>query len=278
MIKVANRSDLWFILLMNLLLVTASGVHEQREEGESYGPIKPINCTFGIPFQLEEGQTLFLENGKIKIQSLGVLEDSRCPLDLDCVWGGEVIVGFKITENGKNISNFNLSISEIQKESSFRRIDRYLINLRDVVPHPSINVKIEHSNYKASLIVHKIDSLVQDLKVEDETTQYYAIIALGSIRDIDVVEPLVDVLDQDNDSYIRGAAAWALGKIGDLRAIDPLIRAFNDNDSYVQWSAAEALAEINESKTVELLIKALDDNSSDVRETAAQALGSIGNT
>ena len=65
MIKVANRSDLWFILLMNLLLVTASGVHELSEEGESYGPIKPINCTFGIPFQLEEGQTLFLENGKI---------------------------------------------------------------------------------------------------------------------------------------------------------------------------------------------------------------------
>jgi len=64
MIKVANRSDLWFILLMNLLLVTASGVHELSEEGESYGPIKPINCTFGIPFQLEEGQTLFLENGK----------------------------------------------------------------------------------------------------------------------------------------------------------------------------------------------------------------------
>lgn len=248
MIKMANQSGLWFILLMNLLLVTASGVHEQSEEGGSYGPIKPTNCTFGIPFQLEEGQTLFLENGKIKIQSLGVLEDSRCPLDLDCVWGGEVIVGFKITENGKNISNFNLSISEIQKESSFRRIDRYLINLRDVVPHPSINVKIEPSNYKASLIVHRIDSLVQDLKVEDETTQYYAIIALGSIRDINFVEPLVDVLDQDNGSYIWGAAAWALGSIGNPRAIDPLIQALKDENKVVQNSAGRSLEWINYTK------------------------------
>ena len=91
------------------------------------------------------------------------------------------------------------------------------------------------------------------------------------------VPGLLEALE-DPAPEVRYRAAWALGKIGDLRAIDPLIRAFNDNDSYVQWSAAEALAEINESKTVELLIQALDDNSSDVRETAAQALGSIGNT
>jgi len=213
MIKMANQSSLWLILFMNLLPIMASGVHAQNEGEESYGPINPINFSVGIPFQLEEGKTLFLENGKIKIESLGVLEDTRCPLDLECFWGGEVIIGFRITENGKNVSNFNLSIGEIPKESAFRRIDKYIINLQDVVPYPSIGVKIYHSNYKASLIVHSIDSLVKDLKVEDDTTQYYAIIALGSIRDINVVEPLVDVLDQDNDSDIRGAAAWALGKI-----------------------------------------------------------------
>lgn len=188
---------------MNLFVIMASGVHAQNEGGESYGPINPINFSVGIPFQLEEGETLFLEKEKIKIESLGVLEDTRCPSDLDCFWGGEVTIGFRITEDEKNISNFNLSIGEIPKESAFRRIDKYIINLQDVVPYPSICVKIDQTNYKALLIVHSIDSLVKDLKVGDDTTQYFAIIALGSIRDKYVVESLVDMLDQDNDSDIN---------------------------------------------------------------------------
>jgi len=41
---------------------------------------------------------------------------------------------------------------------------------------------------------------------------------------------------------MRSGAAEALGRIGDARAVESLIKALNDADSDVRRSAAEALA------------------------------------
>jgi hypothetical protein len=46
------------------------------------------------------------------------------------------------------------------------------------------------------------------------------------------------ILDlQDKDAKVLGEAAWALGKTGDSKANDPLIRALSDKQSNVRdWS------------------------------------------
>ena len=49
---------------------------------------------------------------------------------------------------------------------------------------------------------------------------------LGKIGDARAIEPLVGALgDEDEYEYVRGASAEALGKIGDARAIEPLVAA-----------------------------------------------------
>jgi HEAT repeat protein len=81
---------------------------------------------------------------------------------------------------------------------------------------------------------------------------------------------------------VREAAARALGKIGDTRAVEPLVEALKD-DIHVRWRAAEALLEIGKtSASVEPLVEALKDEDSyvfndwHVREAAAEALVKIG--
>ena len=49
---------------------------------------------------------------------------------------------------------------------------------------------------------------------------------------------------KDKDKHVRGSAAGALGEIGDMRAVEPLIDKLKDKDENVQTWVAGALEEI----------------------------------
>jgi HEAT repeat protein len=58
------------------------------------------------------------------------------------------------------------------------------------------------------------------------------------------VDPLLGALS-DGDASVRVAAAWALGRIEDRRAVTPLTRLLlDDADAGVRRAAAEALGDI----------------------------------
>lgn len=85
------------------------------------------------------------------------------------------------------------------------------------------------------------------------------------------IDPLIASLQEPDE--IKRRAIRALGKIGDVRAIEPLIAAFGD--ARVQNDVAVALVWIGV-PSVEPLIAALADPNEGVREFAAAALGAIG--
>lgn len=97
---------------------------------------------------------------------------------------------------------------------------------------------------------------------------------LGKIGDVRAVEPLIDAL-HDNNWRVRGAAVCALAKIG-IPAIEPLIRSSRDTDWGFRASVVRTLGEIGDSKAIDTLISALDDEDSMVRGSAAIALAKIG--
>ena len=92
------------------------------------------------------------------------------------------------------------------------------------------------------------------------------------------VGPLIAVLeDKRVDRDARAEAADALGKLGDSRAVQPLILAMNDDD--VRYSAAKALANIG-TAAVEPSIAVLKDKRLDghARAEAARTLGKLGDS
>jgi len=97
--------------------------------------------------------------------------------------------------------------------------------------------------------------------------------ALGRIGDSRAVEPLIAAL-KDEDFLVRGAAAQALGEIGDLRAVEPLAAALKDEE-HTRSCAADALWRLG-TPAVEPLIAALKDEDFLVRRWAAVTLGHIG--
>ena len=87
----------------------------------------------------------------------------------------------------------------------------------------------------------------------------------------------IRALFKSTDWTVRGTAAEALGKMGDKRAVWPLIQTLKDKQEYVRELAAEALGEIGDKRAVQFLMKVLKkDKDKDVREAAMEALGKMG--
>jgi HEAT repeat protein len=123
--------------------------------------------------------------------------------------------------------------------------------------------------------VDRIEDLINKLKDENWPIRRSAAAALGKIGDPRAVGPLIAVL-KDMDYRPRRKAVKALGNFGDIRAVEPLFNALNDKDVVVRTQAAESLRKIGNTGIVEPFIKALKDKRRYVREKAADVLDKIG--
>lgn len=106
---------------------------------------------------------------------------------------------------------------------------------------------------------------------EDLGLRYYAAWWLGKFRVKSslAVESLINALEDEEDRApdggfpLRRNAAKALGKLGDLRAVEPLIACFECDDYYVRESAAQALEMLGDRRAIPplmgLLEKAVDN-------------------
>jgi HEAT repeat protein len=98
--------------------------------------------------------------------------------------------------------------------------------------------------------------------------------ALGKIGDARAVEPLIAVFG-DKDWRVDAAAVTALGQIG-TPAVESLIVALKDkNEAVHRAAAAEALGKIGDPQALEPLIATIEGESWDVRRAAAAAMVAI---
>ena len=98
---------------------------------------------------------------------------------------------------------------------------------------------------------------------------------LGKIGDARAVEPLISAFkDESEVQHVRKAAVEALGKIGDARAVEPLVVALRDGEGWQRKATSEALGRIGDARAIEPLMAALSDYW-DVRKAAAEALVAI---
>lgn len=126
-----------------------------------------------------------------------------------------------------------------------------------------------------------VESLIQDLKDDDNNVRSHAIYSLGQIGDEKAVEPLIQVMDDENERIdVRNHAICVLGEIGDRRAVEPLIQVLKnkEEETSVRMGATRALAEIGDRRALEPLIQAMNDKDESVRNHAEYALIQFGET
>ena len=105
---------------------------------------------------------------------------------------------------------------------------------------------------------------------------------LGHSYSPEAVEPLINLLHQDWNGYVRKGVVWALGNSGDRRSVKPLIHALKTDIPAVRLWAASALAQVAK-LTYEDIITAIPplieslrrDEVAAVRSNCAWSIGQL---
>ena len=126
-----------------------------------------------------------------------------------------------------------------------------------------------------------IQTLIKQLNSKDSQTCITAARELGRLGDKRAVEPLIACLNNTSirNPFIRSAAAEALGQIGDPRAVEPLIACLNDTsirNPFIKSAAAEALGQIGDQRAVEPLAASLKSREYILYRPVIEALDKIG--
>lgn len=120
-----------------------------------------------------------------------------------------------------------------------------------------------------------VQILLQALKEDGAYTTQDLIAALADLGEMRALEPIVKALGSTTKE-VRWNAIIALGKLGDASAVGPLADFLTDKDESFRGNAAKALGEIRNPSAVPTLLDALNDREPSVRGFVAEALGMIG--
>ncbi|MEM9953623.1 MAG: HEAT repeat domain-containing protein [Chloroflexota bacterium] len=122
-----------------------------------------------------------------------------------------------------------------------------------------------------------VDALCEVITRDRDVTRRHAIKALGQIGDIRAVEPLLTLFasEQETENRLGGTIAEALGEIGDVRAVEPLIHALTSDEPYLYKRVTIALGKLKDKRAIEPLI-GLFKRVHVGQDSIARVLGQLG--
>ncbi|NNC49397.1 MAG: hypothetical protein HKO01_02555 [Flaviramulus sp.] len=110
-----------------------------------------------IVAKLYLGKSLNIDNVEVKF--VKVLQDSRCPKGVTCIWAGEVIVLVDVFKEGKKFETQKITInSKIPLKSRFGNLfssDDVTISALNVQPYPIYDKKINPEDYYIQLEIKR---------------------------------------------------------------------------------------------------------------------------
>jgi len=144
----------------------------------------------------------------------------------------------------------------------------------DFVPYFRFHLKYLFKKYRNEW---DTEFLANGLKIfPDPVIRKELIGKLGKMGDNKAVKPLIHCLENDPSDSVRDHAAMALGNIGDKQAVDPLLKCLRKDRTDLNWCTS-AISKICDPECVEELIDILHETDNpQKRRAVAKSLGEIG--
>ncbi|MEH2082096.1 MAG: hypothetical protein V7K89_19615 [Nostoc sp.] len=114
-----------------------------------------VGTTLDTSFYLKYGKTAYLPTENIEIKFSKVIQDSRCPTNVTCIWQGQVIIGLDIIKNGKQVSTLTLTLIPGRDPLPVQFLDKYSVKLIQVSPYPISGKTIAPQDYIIKIVVSR---------------------------------------------------------------------------------------------------------------------------
>jgi hypothetical protein len=134
-----NQLFKYFIVIMTLICMSTTSAD-------------PGNVLINKEFSLGIGQTASIEREKLFINFKAVLEDSRCPVNVVCVWAGNGKVEFEILDIDGQNKTLTLNTEDEPRATTLKGHKLKLISLN---PPRVDGVSISPGDYSVTLLVEK---------------------------------------------------------------------------------------------------------------------------
>ena len=139
-------------LVVAVVAVALSGCQVSRK-----AEADPVEYTLGQEFSLTGGQEATISGENLRVRFTDVLEDSRCPTDVECFWTGQARIAVSVEPAGRAATrvDFNTNPAPGQNVQTVD-VDDYTIALQSLDPYPRTpDDGIAFEDYKATLVVQR---------------------------------------------------------------------------------------------------------------------------
>lgn len=69
-----------------------------------------VQAFLNVPFSVAARQTAVLTDEHLSVTFVRVLDDSRCPIDANCIWSGDATISVRAQQEGRAAETLNLTL------------------------------------------------------------------------------------------------------------------------------------------------------------------------
>lgn len=121
------------------------------------GPARADTPEFALnkPFVLAGGQEALIPSEKLRLRFVDVLEDSRCPTRVQCVWTGQARIAIVVQPDSTAPTTVEFNTNPAPGQTvNMATVGAYRIELRSLDPYPQTpEDPIAFEDYRATLVL-----------------------------------------------------------------------------------------------------------------------------
>jgi hypothetical protein len=145
--KTASR---WFIVAVLTLAMAACQASRKAEAD-------PVEFALGQQLPLSGGQEATIAGESLRVRFTDVLEDSRCPTEVECFWTGQARIAVAVEPAGREATTvtFNTNPAPGQNVQT-ADVDGFAVELKSLEPYPRTpDNGLALEDYTATLVVRR---------------------------------------------------------------------------------------------------------------------------